>query len=177
MPHWKGLLIACAATLAVTLSLSVLPMAGGRMKEGAGDVSVFRPVPVKRLSSDTIVDTMLGLNLSLKVKKVAWNGTVLSVDLSNEEYGNDVDRWMDDLRRLFELAFNRTENVSRVLVRFVAPLGPEIEGVRSDVRLLAAVDVRRTDAWLSTELSNLSAAKPFQDEIWRQRLRLSASQL
>jgi hypothetical protein len=67
--------------------------------------------------------------------------------------------------------------VSRVLVRFVAPLQPEAADARSDARLLAAVDVRRTDAWVSTELSNLSGAKPFQDEIWRQRLRLSASQL
>ncbi|MBO7744088.1 hypothetical protein I8J29_07785 [Paenibacillus sp. MWE-103] len=177
MPQWKGLLAACAATLAVTLLITALPAADRRMKEGAGDVSVFRPVPVKRLSSDTIVDTMLGLNLSLKVKKVAWNGSVLTVDLADEEYGNAVDGGMDDLRRLFEFAFNRTDNVSRVLVRFVAPLQPESDEARSDVRVVAAVDVRRTDAWLSTELSNLSAARPFQDEIWRQRLRLSGSQL
>ncbi|MBM7564484.1 hypothetical protein [Paenibacillus sacheonensis] len=177
MPHWKGLLYASTITLAVTLLITVLPLANDRMNEGARDVAVFHPVPIKRLSSDTVVDSMLGLNLTLKVKKVAWNGSVLSVDLSNEEYGNAVDRWMDDLRRLFEFAFVRTDNVNRVLVRFVAPLQPQAEDVRSDVRMLAAVDVRRSDAWLATELSNLGAAKPFQEEIWRQRLRLSASPL
>ncbi|QHW30192.1 hypothetical protein GZH47_04590 [Paenibacillus rhizovicinus] len=177
MSHWKGLLYACLTTLVITLVISVLPQADSRTARNAGDVSVFRPVPVKRLSSNTVVDSMISLHLALKVKKVAWNGSVLTVDLSNEEYGNAVDRWMDDLQRLFELAFIRTDNVSRVLVRFVAPLQPESDDVRGDARLLAAVDVRRTDAWLSTELSNLSAAKPFQDEIWRRRLRLSASQL
>ncbi|QHT60531.1 hypothetical protein GXP70_11695 [Paenibacillus lycopersici] len=177
MSHWKGLLYACLLTLGITLLLTALPLANGRISHEAGDVSVFRPVPVKRLSSNTVVDSMLGLQLSLKVKRVAWNGSVLTVDLSNADYGNAVDRWMADLQRLFEFAFVRTDNVSRVLVRLVAPLQPAAGDVRADARMLAAVDVRRSDAWLSTDLSNLSAANPFQDEIWRQRLRLSSSRL
>ncbi|WP_219836528.1 hypothetical protein [Paenibacillus sp. R14(2021)] len=177
MSHWKGLLLACSATLMITLAITVLPNTEHRMMQMKSDVSVFHPVPLKRLSTSVVVDSMLSLGLDLKVKKVAWNGSILTVDLSNEEYGNDVGIWMGDLQQLLELAFQRTDNVSRVLVRFVTPLQPEADDVRSEVRLLAAVDVRRSDAWLSTELSNLSAAKPFQDEIWRKRLRLSVSQL
>lgn len=177
MSPWKALLYACAATLAITFVLSALPAADRKMKEGAGDVSVFRPVPVKQLSSGNVVDSMLAADLVLPVKKVSWNGTALSVDLAGGLNGNAEERWAGDLQKLFEFAFVRTDNVKRVLVRLVAPLGGEAEDVRADIRLLAAVDVRRSDAWLSTDLSNLNAAKPFQDEIWRQRLRLSVSQL
>jgi hypothetical protein len=177
MSHWKAFLLACSVTLAVTLAISILPRAEQRMVQMKGDVSVFRPVPLKRLSSAVVVDSMLGLDLSLQVRRVAWNGSVLTVDLSNEEYGNDTELWMGDLKQLLELAFQHTENVNRVLVRFVAPMQPGMDAGREELRLLAAVDVRRSDAWLSTELSNLGTAKPFQDEIWRQRLRLSVSQL
>ncbi|MBP3964465.1 hypothetical protein [Paenibacillus lignilyticus] len=177
MSHYKRLLYACAVTAAVTVLLSILPLTDSRMKQAKGDISVFHPVPIKRLSAGVIVDSMLGLHLELDVKRVDWKGSVLSVDLSAEHYGNAVEEWMSDLQRLLEFAFVHTDNVSRVLVRFVTPMQPLNDEEIPVNRLLAAVDVRRSDTWLSTELSNLSAAEPFTDEIWRQRLRLSISQL
>ncbi|RAP76392.1 hypothetical protein [Paenibacillus montanisoli] len=176
MSQRRRLLYACAVTLVVAVLLSVLPLTDARMKQ-KGDVSVFHPVPVKRLTSDVIVDSMLGLQLQLDVKRVVWKGSVLSVDLSTAKYGNAVEEWMTDLQRLLEFAFVHTDNVTRVLVRFVTPVELKNGEERPVNRLLAAVDIRRSDPWLSTELSNLSAAEPFIDEKWRQRLRLSVSQL
>ncbi|WP_308639136.1 hypothetical protein [Paenibacillus silvisoli] len=173
----RRLLYACAVTLAIAVLLSILPFSDMRMKQAKGDVSVFHPVPVKRLSSDVIVDSMLSLQLHLDVKRVVWKGSVLSVDLSTEKYGNAVEEWMTDLQRLLEFAFVHTDNVSRVLVRYVTPIKTKDDAERPESRLLAAVDIRRSDPWLSTELSNLSAAEPFIDEKWRLRLRLSVSQM
>ncbi|AZN40714.1 hypothetical protein [Paenibacillus albus] len=173
----RRLLLACSITLSLTLLISVFPLISHRAIENKGDVSVFHPVPVKRLSSDVIVDTMLSLGLSLQVKSVAWKGTVLSVDLSTDGYGEAQDIWMSDLQRLLELAFVQTDNVSRVLVRFVTPVRQSGASDESKLRLLAATDVRRTDSWLSTDLSKLNGVESFYDEIWRKRLRLSVSKL
>ncbi|SEN24989.1 hypothetical protein [Paenibacillus sp. OV219] len=175
--QWRRLLLACSITLSLTLLISVFPLIAHRTSENKGDVSVFHPVPVKRLSSDVIVDTMLSLGLSLQVKSVAWKGSVLSVDLSTDGYGDAEEVWIADLQRLLELAFVRTDNVSRVLVRFVTPVRQTGDSDETKLRLLAAADVRKTDSWLSTDLSKLNGAESFDDEIWRKRLRLSVSKL
>lgn len=175
--QWRRLLLACSITLSLTLLISVFPLLAHHNSENQGDVSVFHPVPVKRLSSDVIVDTMLSLGLSLQVKSVAWKGSVLSVDLSTDGYGQAEEVWIADLQRLLELSFVQTDNVSRVLVRFVAPVRQSGDSDETKLRLLAAADVRRTDSWLSTDLSKLKGKESFFDENWRKRLRLSVSRL
>ncbi|REE94272.1 hypothetical protein A8990_10163 [Paenibacillus taihuensis] len=175
--HWRRLLLACSITLSLTLLLSVFPMLIQRSAESKGDVSVFHPVPVKRLNSDVIVDTMLSLGLSLQVKSVGWKGSVLSVDLSTDGYGQAEDVWIADLQRLLEFSFVQADNVSRLLVRFVTPVRQAGESDETKLQLIAASDVRKTDSWLSTDLSKLKGEESFFDENWRKRLRLSVSRL
>jgi hypothetical protein len=77
---------------------------------------------------------------------------------------------MEDMERLLYLAFVQTDNVNRVLVRFVQQ-DVSAEGPR----VVAATDIRRTDKWLAAELSKVDEANPFSDTVWRQRLRFSFS--
>ncbi|BBH20998.1 hypothetical protein Back11_23430 [Paenibacillus baekrokdamisoli] len=171
---WKRLLFTSVITVAVTVLLSALPHNFKNRTAMNGDVAVFRSVPVKRLSSDNLVDSMLGLQLTLKLKRVVWNQAVLSVDLSVEGNDSNTQLWMGDLERLLYLAFIKAENVNRVLVRFVEP-GLVNESGYETTRFIAATDIRRTDSWLTTDLSKLGSSDPFTDIIWKQRLRLSIS--
>ena len=146
----KRLLLVSAITAIITVLLSVLPQVDSRTTGISGDVAVFRSSPIKRLSTDNLVGSMIGLQLTLKLKKVAWRQAVLSVDLVIDEMGNNTKAWMEDMQRLLYLAFVQTDNVNRVLVRFVEE---SAEGAAANTRMAAAADVRRTDEWLSTELS------------------------
>ncbi|QYR19911.1 hypothetical protein KZ483_18790 [Paenibacillus sp. sptzw28] len=172
MSIWKRLLLASAVTAAVTVLLSVMPQLDGRTQ--GTDVAVFRPAPVKRLSTGNLVDSMIGLQLQLQLKKVAWKQAVLSVDLAIDGKGNNTRAWMEDMERLLYLAFVQTDNVSRVLVRFVQQ-DVSVEGTGAGPRVVAATDIRRTDKWLAFELSKLGEANPFSNAVWRQRLRFSFS--
>jgi hypothetical protein len=175
MAIWKRLLLASSVTALVTVLLTALPPAASRMTDGGRDQAVFKPVPLKRLSSENLVDSMVGLQLSLKLKRVEWKQAVLSVDLSVEGSETRMKPWMEDLELLLHLAFVRTDNVSRVLVRFVEPEG----GVRptglnqQEYRMVAAADVRRSDNWLASGLAGTGDAQPAVDEVWRKRLRMT----
>ncbi len=171
----RRLLFTSAITLVITVLLSVLPHSYRTITAPGDDVAVFRYVAVKRLSSDNLVDSMIGLQLKLKLKRVVWQQAVLSVDLSVEETGNNTKVWMGDLERLLDLAFIKAENVNRVLVRFVDPYTMQGDGSANTSRVIAAADVRRTDLWLSTDLSKLANSDPLEDILWKQRLRLIIS--
>ncbi|WP_274651652.1 hypothetical protein [Paenibacillus humicola] len=174
MAVWKRLLLALTATLAVTVLLTALPHAGRRPAEDGRDLAVFRPVTVKRLGSDNLVDSMIGLRLSLKLKKVDWKQGVLSADLSAENMPDDLAAWMGDVQRMLSLAFAQTDNVSRVLLRIVEPMAVQQGApVQPSYRLLAAVDVRRTDGWLPADLSRVGDANPVADAAWRAKLRMT----
>jgi hypothetical protein len=155
--------------------LSVLPHSYRNITVPGDEVAVFRYVAVKRLSSDNLVDSMIGLQLKLKLKRVVWQQAVLSVDLSVKDSGNNTKVWMGDLERLLDLAFIKAENVNRVLVRFVDSDAWQGNSTAYTNRVIAATDVRHTDLWLSTDLSKLANSDPLEDILWKQRLRLIIS--
>ena len=174
MAVWKRIFLASTVTVSVTVLLSVLqPHADMRMTEGGRDKAVFRPSIVKRLGSDNLVDSMIGLRLSLKLKKVEWKQGVLSADLSAEDMPDDLKAWMSDMERMLYLAFVQTDNVSRVLIRIVeSDRGAETQPAHG-YRMLAAADIRRTDDWLATDLTRVGEANPVLDDAWRARLRMT----
>ncbi|MBW7457606.1 hypothetical protein ACFOLF_05325 [Paenibacillus sepulcri] len=176
MSVWKRLILASAVTLAITVLLTALPHFRQDMPQRSGDIAVFRLMPIKQLTSGNLVDSMIGLQLSLAIRKVAWNQAALSIDLVVDGRGNENREWAADLQRLLELAFVRTDNVNRVLVRFVEPIPSGGDTARSAARVLAAADVRKTDDWLATELTGLAETDLLSSPEWRQRLRLSVSQ-
>ncbi|MFD0711151.1 hypothetical protein [Paenibacillus sp. GCM10027626] len=167
----KALLAASAVTILVTGLLGVLPLLGKKANKAALDVAVFQAERIKRISSNNLVDSLAGLQLGLPIRRADWHRAVLSVDLAVEGGVLQAAAWMSDLERLLRLAFVQTDNVTRVLVRFVNTIDTETQERAS--ALVAAADIRRTDEWLPAELSLLSKADPFAEPIWRERLRLT----
>ncbi|UVI32386.1 hypothetical protein [Paenibacillus spongiae] len=167
----KRFLAAAMVAAAAAVLLTLVPFAEQRKDKDRSEVAVFHAAPITRLSSGNLVDSMIGLQLQLPIRKVDWKQGVLSLDLSVNGNAEDSQDWMADLERLLYLAFVQTDNVNRVLVRYIAEGDPTSEPGK--LLLQAAVDVRRTDPWIGTELSELDKAQPYTDYIWRQRLRMS----
>ncbi|MGO4373454.1 hypothetical protein [Paenibacillus sp. 2TAB19] len=162
----KPLLTACLATIALTLLFSALPHHIWKTAKERGEVAVFHPAPVARLSNQNLVDVLISAQLNERIKKADWHNAILSIDLKvNAEEGRPAS-WFSDVEKLLRVSFLQLENVKRVLVRIV-------EDTPQEPRLLAAVDVRKTDSWLDTELDALRYADPVHDERWRKRLRVS----
>lgn len=162
----KPLLTACLATIALTLLFSALPHQIWKTNNGREEVAVFHPAPVVRLSNQNLVDVLISAQLSERIKKADWHNAILSIDLKVDAEEGHPAAWFADVERLLRISFLQLENVRRVLVRIVEDRGEQ-------PRLLAAVDVRKTDSWLDTELDLLRYADPVHDELWRNRLRVS----
>ncbi|MBW7473449.1 hypothetical protein K0T92_01665 [Paenibacillus oenotherae] len=186
MSVWRRILLASAVTAAITVSLSVLPHMKGRDAAVDSDLAVFRSAPLIRLSSDNLVDHMLGLQLQLKIIKVDWKQAVLSVDLSVDAARDNSRVWAGDMQRLLHLAFMRTSNVNRVLIRYMETIDTlqgsahaedERASRSADLRMLAAADARRSDQWLAEGVMGLNDENPFTDPLWRGRLRLLFSDI
>lgn len=169
MTVWKRLLGAGGVALVVTALLTLLPLAERRMLDSQGEMAVFRAAPIKRLETRNLVDSMLAQQLTLPIRKADWKEGVLSVDLAVDGVPGRIDLWMSDLQRLADLAYVQTSNVNRLLVRFVKA---DAGGGRANV-MRAAADIRKTDEWLASYLSEVGSARPDLDPAWRGRLRMS----
>lgn len=72
------------------------------------------------LANENVVDVFIKLSFHQPIKRIDWNGSVLSVDfrqdglqpLSNEEI-------LEDLFRLCQFSFNQTQNIDKLLVRIM----------------------------------------------------------
>jgi len=185
MSRGKSILTAAGITLAVTLLLSLVPQwsRDTASSRHGGEVAVFQIAPVNRITSDNLVDSMVSLQLKLPIRRVDWQRAVLSIDLAVTDEEDQPQQWMDDLERVLRLSLIQADNINRVLVRFVvpAPASQPVDGQQTPAtasrasRLVAAVDVRRTDSWLAEELPLLSRIDPFSDFVWRERLRMTFS--
>lgn len=164
----KAYLTALGAALAVTAVIGLMPHSGIGPGKGRGEVAVFHPSEMKRLTSSNLVDAIIGLQLTGRVGKVQWNQAVLTVEMRAEDE-KQAERWYKDMEKLIRLSFTQMENVNRLLIRYVDS--------KADNRLLFAADVRRTDSWLSDNFSELSDADPLHDELWRKRLRIAYTTL
>ncbi|MHA6483885.1 hypothetical protein ACX1C1_18500 [Paenibacillus sp. strain BS8-2] len=159
-------LVAGMATLAITVAMTWLPGLSYNKSRDGQEVEVMRPADVSRLTNVNIVDVLSRLELREKLGHAEWNGTVLSLELTLSPGKSRPQAIFSDIEQLMELSFRELDNVSRLLVR----LSEKNNGKRT---LLAAIDVRRSDEWLSEELIKLANADPVHDEVWRQRLRMS----
>ncbi|MCM3627451.1 hypothetical protein M3194_08740 [Paenibacillus glycanilyticus] len=160
----KAYLTALGAALAVTAVIGLLPHSGIGPGKGRGEVAVFRPSEMKRLTSSNLVDAVIGLQLTGSVGKVGWNQAVLTVEM-RADAEMQAERWYRDMEKLIRLSFTQMENVNRLLIRYVDS--------KENSRMLFAADIRRTDSWLMDNLNELSDADPLHDEQWRKRLRIA----
>ena len=162
----KPLLTACLSALAITLLLTLLPHATRHSKAIHSDIDVFQVESVARLTTDNLVDVLIQIPLNERIGKVDWSSGVLTVELRVQPETGRPASWFQDVEKLIVVAFDQLNNVKRVLIRIAEN---EVDGGR----LMAAVDVRRTDSWLQQDLNLLKNANAVHNELWRQRLRLS----
>jgi hypothetical protein len=166
MQRLNGWLTAALATLLITLAMTVVM---GWFEEGArakGEVAVMRPEQNNRLTNVNLVDILADVPLREKLGHAEWNGNVLTLELIVSPGKSRPQSLFSDIGKLTGLAFREVTNIERLLVR-ISESGEERK------TLLAAIDLRRSDAWLEDELQSMAYADPVHDEVWRQRLRLS----
>ncbi|REK77257.1 hypothetical protein [Paenibacillus paeoniae] len=162
----RSIVIACAVTLVITIGGAWLPHTMMKTRDSGGEVAVFRGAPIEHLTNSNIVDALVGVDLRERLGHVEWMNAVLTLELVVPSEGGRPEQWFDDVETLIGVSYKQLDNVNRLLIRIV-----QSDGDRR--RLLAAVDVRRGDAWLSSEWGELRHSDPVHDELWRQRLRLS----
>ncbi|MCR2803019.1 hypothetical protein [Paenibacillus soyae] len=166
MRNKKTVWIAFAATFAITIGAGWIPAAIMDDENLKQDVAVFRGEPIVHLSNANIVDALANVNLRERLGHAEWKHSVLSLELLVPSEGGRPEAWFDDIGKLVGVSFHQLDNVNRLLVRIV-------ENAEGEKRLLAAVDVRSSDAWLHGEEGGAVISDPVHDEVWRQRLRLS----
>jgi hypothetical protein len=168
---WRALAAAaCCAGLAAALLVVIGPE---NAPPDAGHLAVFRQDRSVRLDSNNLVDLLTEAKFESKIRRVRWTGSSLSVDFTVRE-GEAAESVYADLKTLVAQAIGHTANVRRLLVRFEAAGEREHEGRRE---LLLAADVRRSDSWIADDWTGLADADLGQDEIWRERLRITATRL
>lgn len=163
MTSW---LTAGATTLIITLCMTVLPSWIGDGGRGKPEMPVMRPGTFDSLSNVNLVDVLAAVKLRERLKSAEWNGKVLTLELAIAPGKSRPQSLFSDIGKLTNLAFSELGNVDRLLVHVT-------EREADNKTLLAAVDVRRSDDWLSQELQSMAYADPVHDEEWRRRLRLS----
>lgn len=161
--------MAAAACLAAAAGAVLLVIRPGAPLPSAGELPVFRVEHATRLTSENLVDLLQSETFGASIRRAEWNGAALSVDLAASPSAGSQEAVFRDLKRLIGLAFTRTTNVDRLLVRFVETAS----SMEQRHTLLLASDVRRSDHWLTAEWERLERADLQRDAAWRQRLRLT----
>ncbi|GGF88725.1 hypothetical protein [Paenibacillus abyssi] len=168
----KQLMTASIVAVTVTLILSAVPRLEANMLNHRNEVAVFRPEPLSRIENGNLVDVLIGVPLKQPIKKVVWNHAVLSIDLAVGAEDSSA-HITSDLLQMLQLAFIQTENVSRLLIRFLEYDSPRtIATTGSSGKLLLAADVRKSDRNLEGYLPFMNP-KDMMEKEWRERLRLT----
>ncbi|USB34761.1 hypothetical protein [Paenibacillus sp. YPG26] len=162
-----------AILIAVTTVLALASLTGqGTAWSGSRVYSAFASAKVVDLRENNLVDELAGLPLSVRIAKVNLDQSILSVELKIGEKSYQPSVLYLDMAELIRFAFERTSNVSQLLIRLVA----EDKWVGTKHLLLAA-DVRRGE-WPSSALDDLEnlGDQPLSGELKRY-FRISATSL
>lgn len=171
MRKWKPIIAACLISLTLAFMLAVLT-ARGSTWSGKPAYSVFADKQVIDLTENNLVDELSRLPLSVRLSKVKLDQSILSVDLKigDESYQPSV--LYLNMAELIRFSFERTSNVSQLLIRLVA----EDKWVGTK-HLLLASDVRRGE-WPPSALDDLEnlGDHPLPDEL-KQYFRFTVTSL
>lgn len=102
------------------------------------------------LTEQVLVDRFVQLELGHELKRVGWDHSILSVDLWWKEQEDGWKQMMQDVGELGDFAFERNDNVKRILLRVLSD--------DQTHRLLFALDGRKEN-WAKQERDQLSAAE------------------
>ncbi len=135
----------------IAIALSVLP----RMEwlQG-GDIGVFNSVAAIQLSDENLVDQLTELPLNLKIRRVDWAQSILSLDLEMSPIAADPSAAFEDLYALSYFGLTETRNVRRILVRVLLPKSDPVQN-----RLLLAMDADR-ERWKPLRPGDWQREKP-----------------
>jgi hypothetical protein len=130
-------IITCIGSIGISLMLMwLVPQ---NHSPGSYDLGVIAYPNGRQLSDSNIVDYMAGLPLQLRIDKVEWEQSVLSVDLLSVP-GSTIDKMVfHDLFELSQFGLRQLTNVSQVRVRVVEH--KELDGKTKE--LLVAMDSRK----------------------------------
>jgi hypothetical protein len=108
----------------------------------------------KQLTEQNIVDYIVGLPLQLRVAKVGWQQSILSVDLLSTP-GNTIDTMVyHDLFELSQFGLQEVSNVNQVRVRIIE----QKDTLNSHPEILLAMDSRKENILnQKTNLKELNA--------------------
>lgn len=126
------------ATALVALLLAYMPELD-RLYRPGGESPAFSPKHHEALSESNLVERMEALPLQLRIARVEWQSSVLSVDLLVTPTTMAKDTVYHDMYELSRFGVTETPNVNQVLVRILRlPTNSKRDAV-----LLAALDARR----------------------------------
>lgn len=172
--------VAGGASMCAVLLLALLSPEGNEGNRGLIPVkAVFRNTSEHYLSSQTIVDQLMELQLSEQIHNVGWSNAVLSVDLAAAPDWSTKDKasLYSDISKLVRFSFWDVHNVNRLQIRFLdlkkTERGSvEIEhfGNNEEILLLSA-DIRKSDVWIAAQTIP-DDAQALQTLKWQSRLRI-----
>ncbi|MNH78078.1 hypothetical protein D3C87_240450 [compost metagenome] len=171
MRRWTTIIAAIILTLTTALVMAVFT-ARGNTWSATKAYSAFADEKVIDLTENNLVDELSRLPISIRLSKVNLDQSILSVDLKigDESYQPSV--LYLNMAELIRFSFERTSNVSQLLIRLVA----EDKWVGTK-HLLLASDVRRGE-WPPSALDDLEnlGDHPLSDEL-RQYFRFTVTSL
>lgn len=158
--RWMVLL---AVGFAVVVLLGQLPRLDGSEEERRqAETSVFAPQRVEKLTDDRIVDAFIALPLTSRLSRVAWDHSILSVDLAIGGGAAEAQLW-SDVADLVHLSFGQLSNVRELLIRVYSE-----EGDGKKTLLFSAVT--RASDWKPLSLSALQLPDNGTTPSWSERL-------
>lgn len=144
-----------AMSLAIVLSLGLLPALGERQAGRQDGIAVFLSEKPVRLSDANLVDWLASLPRAMELKHAEWDGRTLMLDYQAGGLGPDDGSLYDALSDLTVAGFAGTDNVHRLRIRVFDPYAAP--GNRRS--LLVALDAAREsfqtaafDAWQNGEM-------------------------
>jgi hypothetical protein len=151
MRMYKRVIFTCIGSIGISLILMWIVQQN--RSNGSYEMGVIAYPMGSQLSEYNIVDYMAGLPLQLRIDKIEWEQSILSVDLLSIP-GSTIDKMVfHDLYELSQFGLRELTNVSQVRVRIV-------ERKQSDANtkeLLVAMDSRKENiADQKQKIENLS---------------------
>jgi hypothetical protein len=127
-------------SVAIAIALSWLPHIQRQNEKSAIDLAAFHSTTAMRLTGNNLVDGMASLPLSLEIRKVELDSSILTVDLTLKDNPHAEESVIRDFYEIARFGLSRSSNVQQVLVRVLeTKAGKKVSGDS----VLASLDARR----------------------------------
>ena len=116
----RSVALALTATIVVTLGLGFISSMNEKKPAVNSDVAAFTPVPrLISMNDRQLVDHLSDVPLQLRLSRAAWHEGKLTVDIKVAASIVHPEIIYQDMYELLRYSFTQTNNVNRLLLRFV----------------------------------------------------------